>query len=714
MSGNTMAALETRVEELSTRVARLEAANGAWLPAPRAARPVSTPFAAPPPVAPSPGHVPASAAADCAAAPAPTPRRPKASLEDLVGGRLLAWAGGLAALGGVVLLFAIAVSNGWIGEATRALFAAAGALALGAGGVWLHEHRGRTEAALVATSTAIAALFVTVAVSAQVYELVPSVAGSVLAMLVGGTAAGLAIRWRSQGLAALGIVGGLLAPLLAGTEATFGTMALLWIAAAAATVVVVDRRWAWLALVTFVLTTAQWAGYLMSGAPTGTGLVVLIAFGGLTAMAALGHELRSGGDGLAPWSSVLFTLNALVLAVAGWLFLYEEATRAAADAWLIGLALVHLAAAVGALRSSRLSHVVGVSIATVGVLLADLALALSLEGAPRALAYAGGAVAIAGLVRWLRPTGRDAGFLGAGLGGHLCLAIVQLGLTDARPDLLDGGQVVSPATVVAGLAVAMACFGAARLTLTVQSTWRTALDMVGLALIAYLTALSFDGVALVAAWSAEAISLALLARRHSDRVAEAGAAGFAVLALGHALIIEASPMALVEGLPDMSAAVAALGCATAAALAWPVLRLGDRRERAIGCAAGGVLLLYLVSTALISAFQPDVVTAAASELELGVRQQGQVLLSALWAITGTIGVIVGLRRDLRPLRLAALGLLLAALGKLVTYDLAELTAIYRVASCVVIGVLLLLTGFVWQRLRPQAAPDLREVPPALR
>jgi hypothetical protein len=50
----------------------------------------------------------------------------------------------------------------------------------------------------------------------------------------------------------------------------------------------------------------------------------------------------------------------------------------------------------------------------------------------------------------------------------------------------------------------------------------------------------------------------------------------------------------------------------------------------------------------------------------------------------------------------------------VTVDLASLTSLYRVASCMALGLLLLLGAFAWQRIRPRALPDLRDVPGAFR
>ena len=63
-------------------------------------------------------------------------------LEDLLGGRILAWLGGLAVLVGVALFLVYAISRGWIGESARVLGGGVGSLALLCLGAWLHEHRG--------------------------------------------------------------------------------------------------------------------------------------------------------------------------------------------------------------------------------------------------------------------------------------------------------------------------------------------------------------------------------------------------------------------------------------------------------------------------------------------------------------------------------------------------------------------------------------------
>ena len=48
------------------------------------------------------------------------------------------------------------------------------------------------------------------------------------------------------------------------------------------------------------------------------------------------------------------------------------------------------------------------------------------------------------------------------------------------------------------------------------------------------------------------------------------------------------------------------------------------------------------------------------------------------------------------------------------YDLAALASLYRVGSFIGLGLLLLVAAGIWQRMRPPALPDLRDVPPAMR
>ena len=318
-----VATLEDRVEGLAGRVMKLESEaaarvererSGAWRPElnpagarRRAARSATA-------RRPSAGCAPARRAAHAGARhelalqfglPQLGDRR---AVEDLLGGRVLAWVGGVAVLLGIVFLFAVAVSRGWIGEEARTGLGAFASTALLVLGAWLHEHKSRTDAALAAVSAGIAGLFVVVTVAAQVYELVPVIPALLLALATGAVAMTLAVRWDSRGIAALGLVGAMLAPVLVGALAEGGSVGLLFVAAASAVGVLIWRRWVLARARRVRHRDAQWVAYLFFGdADLASGLVVLVGFGLLGAGAALGYELRVPGTKLRISSTLLLS-----------------------------------------------------------------------------------------------------------------------------------------------------------------------------------------------------------------------------------------------------------------------------------------------------------------------------------------------------------------------------------------------------------------------
>ena len=300
--------LERRTEWLSERVKRLEAAAAPRgpperqpaAPPPPLARTRSVPARSRPRLRERPeedstlGWVPVATATARHTSRGPLPAAtPRAGLEDLVAGRVLAWAGGAAVFVGLILLFAVAVSRGWVGEGARTLMGALGSFALAATGAWLQERRGRTDAAMAAAAAGIAGLFATSVVAARVYELVPPLAGLTLAVATGAAATALAIRWRSRGMAVLGVLGGLAAPLLVGAPSGGVTAAILFAAALAAAAICVREGWDWLGLAAFAVVTPQWLAGLADHPPSDAGIfLTLAAFGVLFAAAAVGHDLR--------------------------------------------------------------------------------------------------------------------------------------------------------------------------------------------------------------------------------------------------------------------------------------------------------------------------------------------------------------------------------------------------------------------------------------
>ena len=114
-------------------------------------------------------------------------------------------------------------------------------------------------------------------------------------------------------------------------------------------------------------------------------------------------------------------------------------------------------------------------------------------------------------------------------------------------------------------------------------------------------------------------------------------------------------------------------------------------------------MLYLGSTAIVTLFQPGQ-GAIDTGISVGIRQQGQALLSAFWSVCGFAALWIGLRGNSRIVRLGGLGLLCLATAKVFLYDLSTLGSDYRVASFMALGLLLLTAAFVHQRMRAASSP----------
>ena len=567
MEGSTearLAALESEIEELTARLERFESRIRVARPAPGQ-----------PSIAPPTGQRPARP---------PEPAKPVSapiSVEDLLGGRVLGWVGGAAVVLGVVFFLVMAANRGWIDETTRVLLAFVGSTALLGTGLYLHERQGRTQAALAAVATAIAALYVTLTAATQLYDLVDPVLALVFAALVGAVATAIAVRWDEPVVAGIGIVGALVAPVLVDAGTDSASLAFMAVALVSAVGVLLWRRWSWLGLVAFVVSAPQLLAWLDDehDQRLGLSLGVLAAFWLLYVIAAIGYELRVPTAKLRLTSASLLLANAALLAGAGWGMLDNTDHSGAATAWVIGAAALHVGGGIPA-YGGRMSKEIAALIMAVGTALAAIGLALAIGGP-----------------------------------------------------------------------------------------------------------------ALVAAWSAEALVLAWAARRIGDPRGQIASAAFFALAVAHTVIFEAPPDALRSGVDDLGVAALAVAIVGATAVALNRLAaLPELRLAYLGVAATAAL--YLPSLAIVSAFDGD-------ELEPG--QTPQVVLSAFWAVTGLAGIVVGLLRDVRLLRLGGLGLLLLAAAKVFVYDLSELESVYRALSFIALGLLLLGGAFAYQRIRKETA-----------
>jgi uncharacterized membrane protein len=683
---NRMEQLERLVDELRVRVAALESER------PASALPPLRPEPEPEPE-PEPQPRPAQPAAPMArpAGPPPPPARvlPAWDLEDLLGRRVLGWLGAIAVVLGVVFFLATAISRGWIDETTRVALAYAGATALLALGLYLYERQGRTQAALAAVASAIAALYLSTTAATTLYDLVDPAVGLIVAGLIGAAATAIAVRWQSPIVGGIGIVGALLAPVLVDARTSDVALAFMAIALVSAVGVLVWQKWNWLAAAAFLTSAPQLVAWIADNYEESLALtlVLLGAFWALYVVAALGYELRVTTERLRFSSGSLLLADALFTAGVGWLVLNANDHENGATAWVIGAAVVHVVLGSLTVRG-RISREIALLLLAVGIGLSAVGLALALDGPALVAAWSVEAV----LLAWLaRRTQQQRGYFAAG--GFLLLALLHTLAIDARPeDLVE--EPSGPAVVAVALVTLAALIGS-RLARRDREDLALFGEAVALGGLAYLPPIAFEGVPVVLAWSALAVALALVGSRGLSANAAQAAPAFVALAVAHVLGMEAPPDALRDGVDDLGASCLAIAAAGAATFA--VARLVDwPREVGVALdALGSALAVYLPSIAIV-----DLTTAG----EADPGQTPQVLLSAFWSLTGLAALVYGLLRDERRFRLGGLALLGIAIVKVFLYDLASLDEIYRVLSFIALGLLLLASAFAYQRIRRTAEP----------
>jgi uncharacterized membrane protein len=86
----------------------------------------------------------------------------------------------------------------------------------------------------------------------------------------------------------------------------------------------------------------------------------------------------------------------------------------------------------------------------------------------------------------------------------------------------------------------------------------------------------------------------------------------------------------------------------------------------------------------------------------------EMMLSASWVIYAALLVVIGMRRRYAPIRYFAIVLFGVTLLKVFLVDLGTLAGIYRVAGFLVVGLILLIVSFLYQRANtavPSVPPE---------
>lgn len=449
-----------------------------------------------------------------------------------------------------------------------------------------------------------------------------------------------------------------------------------------------------------------------------TGISSLVAASVACAIVALrcggGWTERRSGGVFAPIEPLLQSMRA------------SQPELRFATGWLAGLGAVY-AGSLGLLElpGSWQWHQVAVTSLMVGVPLVVLLLGLEMPSRPLQLAAAlgfcvalaknvgfdlsqldspqrswtmivvGAALLAAGfLFQRLAPSSTRLGTLASAVAGATVVYAIA-----APIDLLDGDwhgisriglALVLPAVAYAALCAA--AFPIERLRDFATVLWAEAL-LVAVVASAFL----FDGTATVIALVVLGLVLVGLSVWLGEERFQAGAAACLLLAMLHALILDAPPSQFFESNAHPASGAGAVAAASVLALALARVakvpaRLGGSSVLHVTAVA---LALYAASLVVLELFQ-----LGDNRIE-NEFERGHAAVSALWGMLALVLLYLGLTRRL-SLKIAGFALFGITLAKIFLFDLATLSSVARALSFLAVGAVLLLAGFFYQRLSSDA------------
>ena len=588
------------------------------------------------------------------------------------------YVGVLAILVGVAYFEKLAMDNHWIGEAARVIQgAAAGLVMIGAG--LRFRHKGLDLYGQMIVGCGLGILYLSTYAASTLYGLIAATPGLMLMVAITVAAAWLADSMRSQGLALLAAGGGFATPFLLGGPPRSEAALFLYDAVLIAGCVLIARRRGWRSVPTvgYVFTlfsVAAWAGRYYrpdSYLETEVFLTVFAALFLSVIVPSRREARRADVFGLILWTVV----PAYYLASIAVLFDHQTALLA----WLV------IMMAAGAAVSAHITLVATLAV-WCAVMLPLLVWAVTAHDwvvAGLSCAAAIYALALAALLRHEQAAGRRPSAAAivllhaSGLGGYAAayLLLYRLSLS-------------STAAVAAGFAV---CNGAAGATLHTQ---RRELGLhfvaLGATLLAIAVGIEFDAAWVSVGWAAEGVLLVSLGLHESRPWLRASGAALLLIAATQSMNLMAGPQEAHDvAFLNPGAAGALFVTASFYGAAW----LYHRRtiaERAFAIGASLLLshlLLLTLLTSELHRYWADQALAA------------EVSTSVLWAVFATVSIGVGLWRRYAPIRYFAMGLFALTSLKVFFVDMATLERVYRVASIIALGVLLLLTSYGYQKLR---------------
>jgi hypothetical protein len=624
----------------------------------------------PPPEPPMGPAVPSFARA---ATPPEPPRRQQ--LETRMGLTWINRIGVLTLIIGVAFFFKYAIDNQWIGETGRVVIGVLAGLATVVAGDVLWRRNQKVFAQGVC-GLGVSILYLSFYASFGFYHLLPQAAAFVLMVMVTAMAGALAVRYDAMAIAALGMFGGYSTPLLLSThqDAPWTFFSYLFLINLGAVAIARFKRWRPIDLMAFLATVilySAWFGEWFKPEKQVVATAAALAFYALFAFAEwrwifYAAEVFAGIGLAAIWPETTpYLVLSLILGAAG-LAIADQTRRPAAATvsfatfwgaygiWFASngkpndIELVFLLLTVGFLMYLAWTPfeklVRGVAVQTQHLTV------LALNG----ILYFAGSYILLSLQyhAWL-------GLFAAAVAGvHLVL-----GMKLWKERSTAGGD-ARPVLLVLGIALAF-------LTLAVP--------------------IQFSGFSITLSWAFEAAALAWISSRMNESRVRFGAAGVYVFVFFRLYEFDVYWLAdrpLLANTRFLTFVVSAVSFWLGA---WWLKSL--RLPAAVGYVAGHLIML---SAGLLE-LRDWVEKAASAGNQTSLMAIGVSILMALYAVL-LIGLGVAYRSALN--RILGLGLIGLVVLKLYLYDVWEASRLFRMVAFVSLGVLLLLTSYLYSRFRP--------------
>ena len=705
-----LGALETELVDLRRAVSTSTEQPVPVAPPPTAAPP---PVVPPPPVGrplpppvvrqpvPAPAPTPPAARAPSApperAVPPPPPPPPKEpawwsglTFADLFTAKVLAWAGGVVTLLGVVFFFVLAVNRGWIGPVARVSLGAIASMLLFSAGLYVRRRYGHLYySAYAAVGAGIGGGYATLLAARLRYDLVSDWSALLLAALIAAVGTATALAWSSEFIAGLGLIGALLAPAAVGLQngelsaAGTGFAALVF---AGTAIVAVGRRWQKLLVVGVASALPQGAVLIAQSDPTEWDVVAVSAVLWLLFLgSAIALQIRFGSAKLAPLPATLTLVSAAFagLGVAaqftgtqeGWMLLVVATAYGAIAAVLLPRKL-----------DRDLSALVGViALGLVAVALTDL-----VSGPALVIAWAAEAAILSWLARRIdevRYQVAALAYLGAALFHALFFDAPLRQLYEAGEHPADGGLALV-GVAVAGAIAAFYCRPwetervsagiLARLQPAIdafrssQHIWRALVGWTSALVALYVSSLGLLGlaewmsdrsvqsafewghVAVIALWGVVALSLLVWSNASSLRQLRAGAlVGLGLIAVQSALYIAPTFASEPRGVAFLVAAAALVAGALLDRRVASVERPVDTDVvPGVAIAAAGLTIAAFGLADLLSGVPLAIAWAAGAAALAWLAQrlgQGRYELAAFAYLTAALGHALAVDAPIRQL-----------------------------------------------------------------